>query len=680
MTRQFACIFAGLTLTVSALANSSDSEERDIFVLSLEQLLQVKISASTLTDKQLQRVPSAVTVFTSEQIARLGVKTVAQLMNFVPGFQSQRSADNGGYTMASSRNRRTAAVSTEILIVVDGYRTQSHLHSGSSLFLELPLENIEKVEFIRGPGSALYGSNAMMGVVNIITKKNATQLSARSGSNGNADLGILFGNSWDKASLDFHSVIQSSQGQGFSLFDAFSAEPVEASDPFLNTNSIFKATVSNFKLHLQHRYWKSEEFYVLESLDEQQNKVGVDYFRTAASFVHSLFGIDSKFSVYYVDYQSFNEGKQSDYGAFSLVSNPSSDAALLFSSESDSDERDIAWDMDWEISQNNRLLMGLDWRSERIENIDVKLNFDYPALLANNFPINYYPDFQEFDVITQNFNRQTVVGHYFQWLSTVREKNHFTLGFRYDRYKELDKSKATPRFAWVHELNDDHSLKLLYAHAFRAPTIDNLNSNSSWSRGSPTLEAETVKTFELIWSGKNQNAFWSLGYFNSRFKDPILLIVPDENDNTSRILANSEHDNIAGLEFELTYEPTKNILLRTTATSIFQSDEMTFRESSELLSFEINYSRNRWNTNLALAWRGDRETYDPAAQNERRLLDDYLLSHFKLQYKVSDVLSIIGSVNNLLDDDVYYASPGSRIPQGIPARGREVELGFHWQY
>src|SRR5690606_36591668 len=104
------------------------------------------------------------------------------------GFQVLRSADSGRYTMVSARGRRIAATSGEILILVDGYRVEANNFSAIAGLFEQPLSNIARVEFIRGPGAALYGSNAMMGVINIITLQGDNSLQLQTASYSSNDI------------------------------------------------------------------------------------------------------------------------------------------------------------------------------------------------------------------------------------------------------------------------------------------------------------------------------------------------------------------------------------------------------------------------------------------------------------------------------------------------------------
>ena len=174
-------ILVSLLLLATPLYAQENME--DLLSMSLEELLQIKVTGSTLTAENIKTVPSAVTVFSHEEIKRMGMDTLDELMNLVPGFQSYRSSFSSMLYPFSSRGRRIALPASEILIMVDGQRLDEPRTSGSAVIVpKFPLMNIERVEFIRGPGAAVYGSNAMMGVVNIITRSNNNELSASYGS------------------------------------------------------------------------------------------------------------------------------------------------------------------------------------------------------------------------------------------------------------------------------------------------------------------------------------------------------------------------------------------------------------------------------------------------------------------------------------------------------------------
>ena len=148
-----------LTYLSSAVAETSI----DLFEMPLEELMQLHVNSSTLTDKTLRTAPSSITVFTHQQIQNLGINYLHELMNYVPGFQSFRQAESGDEYYHSSRGLRVGTSSREVLILVDGQRLNREFDNATGAPM-MALGNIEKVEFIRGPGSAIYGSNAFAGV------------------------------------------------------------------------------------------------------------------------------------------------------------------------------------------------------------------------------------------------------------------------------------------------------------------------------------------------------------------------------------------------------------------------------------------------------------------------------------------------------------------------------------
>ena len=161
-----AFVLCFIFLAQSIMADQSD----ELFSMSLEELLQIKVTGSTLTQENLLSVPAAVTVFSYDEIKRMGLDYLDELANLVPGFQSYRSAQSPLENPISSRGRLNSLEAPEILVMVDGQRVDGPRSNGTTVAdPKYTLAYIERVEFIRGPGSAVYGSNAMMGVINIIT-------------------------------------------------------------------------------------------------------------------------------------------------------------------------------------------------------------------------------------------------------------------------------------------------------------------------------------------------------------------------------------------------------------------------------------------------------------------------------------------------------------------------------
>jgi outer membrane receptor protein involved in Fe transport len=144
--------------------------EEDLALYSAEDTLAL----ATRHEEKVKKVPAIAASFGREQIRALGARTVADVLDVVPGLTISR--DVQGFHRVSVRGLRNDA---EVLFLLNGQRLNS-FYDGRAL-MNLPVENLERIEVIRGPGSALYGAGAFLGVVNIVTHRAEGLLAAVSG-------------------------------------------------------------------------------------------------------------------------------------------------------------------------------------------------------------------------------------------------------------------------------------------------------------------------------------------------------------------------------------------------------------------------------------------------------------------------------------------------------------------
>ncbi|HEX7028568.1 MAG TPA: TonB-dependent receptor [Gammaproteobacteria bacterium] len=144
----------------------------DITRLSIEELLNVKITSVSKRPEQITHAPAAVYVLTSEDIRHSGVTSVPEVLRLVPGVHVARIDANKWAVSIRGFNGQTA---NKLLVLIDGRSIYDPLFSGVLWETkDVMLENIERIEVVRGPGGTLWGANAVNGVINIITK-NARQ-------------------------------------------------------------------------------------------------------------------------------------------------------------------------------------------------------------------------------------------------------------------------------------------------------------------------------------------------------------------------------------------------------------------------------------------------------------------------------------------------------------------------
>ncbi|MGH9547404.1 MAG: TonB-dependent receptor plug domain-containing protein [Terriglobales bacterium] len=149
----------------------SQGTPADLTGLSLEDLMDTKVTSVSKTEQKISRTASAIFVITAADIGRSGMTNIPDLLRLVPGVDVAQITAN---TWAISVRGLNGRFSNEVVVLVDGRTVYTPTFGGVFWdVLDLPLEDIERIEVIRGPGGTVWGANAVNGVVNIITKKAA---------------------------------------------------------------------------------------------------------------------------------------------------------------------------------------------------------------------------------------------------------------------------------------------------------------------------------------------------------------------------------------------------------------------------------------------------------------------------------------------------------------------------
>ena len=160
----------------------------DLGDLSLEELLDIPVSVAAKIPRPVRESPGVLTIVTAERIAALGARDLTDVLQFVPGFFF--GVDLKGVVGLGFRGNW--AHEGKVLILVDGQELNELLYYNTPLGHHLPIDQIERIEIVRGPGSVTYGASAELGVVNVVTKGappavgQAVEASARYGQSGDA--------------------------------------------------------------------------------------------------------------------------------------------------------------------------------------------------------------------------------------------------------------------------------------------------------------------------------------------------------------------------------------------------------------------------------------------------------------------------------------------------------------
>lgn len=148
---------------------NQELDDADLLEMSLEELMNINITSASNTDEALSRAPATIIIVTAKDIVERGYTEMYDVLNDLPGFDLSRAFGDDNYYLYARGYRKET--SDQMLLMVDGI-AMNHLYSNNmNLFGMYPLSNIQQVEVVYGPASAIYGPNAFAGVINIITKK-----------------------------------------------------------------------------------------------------------------------------------------------------------------------------------------------------------------------------------------------------------------------------------------------------------------------------------------------------------------------------------------------------------------------------------------------------------------------------------------------------------------------------
>lgn len=183
---------------VDALEAAGDISDVDLTEFSLEELMDIEVTIASRSVQKLSDVPGAVYVLSGDEIRRSGHTSVQEALRMVPGFYvsnwTTSSWDVTSRGFGTGTSLTSLSFLNELLVLIDGVVVRTPLFSGTWWALQdVDLEDVDRIEIIRGPGGILWGSHAVHGVVHIITKEAAGTQGGRVSARGQNDLWIASG-------------------------------------------------------------------------------------------------------------------------------------------------------------------------------------------------------------------------------------------------------------------------------------------------------------------------------------------------------------------------------------------------------------------------------------------------------------------------------------------------------
>ena len=668
---------------------ASDTIREEIRWLQAESEVTIATWHKTTTGK----APSIVTVITAEEIKNLGFRTFIAILRTVPGFEIQKRPSTFGEVpiVRGFDNPLT----NPIRLMINGHFVNDPGNGGAfHIFSDLPVENIERIEIIRGPGSALYGENAFSAVINIITKDpgdiEGVRVSSGYGSFDTYDENIVFG----KMLGDFgiSGTFHYRQTVGFDAkierdlpslnddilvplgFSAASEAPGTLHDSSQVYDLNLRVTYKDISFEGWYRNKRWVPFLSNSFALTDDSQLEYDYFFAEARYKKTFeerFTLKSR--VYFDQFKDdsfielFPEGTTLPFdadGDGNLESYP--DGQLL---DLRVTERTVGAEIhfDYEVFDSNIFTLGTEYRL--INQTDGRAFFNADLVTGKALDsLQEIPD--ELSGLADYTRRIWSV--YLQDTWEIIDTVNLTLGVRHDQYSDFG-GTTNPRAGLTWEFMQNASLKFLYGEAFRPP-----NFREELFIRSKSLEPETIRTYEVGLSYQfNKHVSSSVNYFNNRIND--LITTTEIADKT--FIVNAGDARVQGIEMETKVDITKGSYLFMNYT--FQDTEDDDGNSLPFVAkhhgnFGININYPKYiNTNLYTYITGKRSRESDDTRDD---LPGFALLNLSVTgKKFFKTMEVQGTVFNLLDKD--YSDPGfSFMPEDIPRPGRTFFIGLSCEF
>jgi outer membrane receptor for ferrienterochelin and colicins len=697
------------TANIAIAEETSDSSEVNQFDDELGDFYgdDYFVSIATGTKKSLDKAPAIASVITAARIEQIGASYLDEILELIPGLHVTPSTVSRLDPVYSIRGIQTG-FNPQVLVLVNGTEFKNSFSGGLPYTFRLPAKNIERIEVIRGPGSALYGADAYSGVINVVLKKQheteELNVGGRLGSFNSRDIWLQAGKKIGDFSFGFALENQRSDGDDNrlaetdlqSVFDSVFGTNASNAPSSLQSNYDvldIHATLAYKDFTWENWWWQQDKGGVgpggAQALDTDGYQ-NVDEFRSTLSYATSIdksLNIDAKASYLKVENDSyfvlFPAGAVLPIGAdgninFSniagivnftdgYIGNPQSkhqdfrvDIGLNYTGFADHEIRTaFGWfKQDHKASEFKNFGPGIIDGSQAV--VDGQLTD------VSGTPYIFVPD-------VSRTNRHIVI----QDIWAFAQDWELTTGIRYDDFSDFGNT-VNPRLALVWEAARDLTLKALYGSAFRAPSFNEqfLQNNPS-ALGNPNIKPETIDTFELGMT--YQLSFKSKLAANIySFKADDLISKAPVPGTTSLRTENLSSQKGIGAEVEFSWK-SNDIEFETNVsiqdTKDVDTDEQIALVPTKTALFALHYDATE---SLKLAavshWISGRER---AASDNRETIDDYWLVNLSAGYQLTNNLKSNLSIKNVFDEKIYEPSTGSiSNDYRMPGRSLWLELEY----
>lgn len=472
-------VFLAAVLSCSLLQADDSS---DLSPLSLEDLLNIQVTSTSRRDESQHLAPGVITVVTSQEIHQYGARHLRDVIDRLVGIQVL-SSHQRPHNKTSIRAMNGAHQDGSVVVLLNGRPIHDGTDGGFNfdIYLGFPLEMVDHIEVIRGPGSVIYGTNAMAGVINIITKD-----AQKSINETRVDIGA---GSFNRRQLQLTTLVG---GTDYSLNIGVNA--IRANGDSIS-NVIDKDNIAG----------------TYESGEDSDNVV-----------------INGKYKGVTLNAMVMNNDADSGGSSFQLPS------SLMKKKRS---YLDVGYLYDitsgWDVSFNYTVNLGeFDWQiSEAGGRNHYKDRYDMTEVIVRG---NVATDLNLlFGANSSNYETEFKTGFPYSEMSSkstyaqidymLSPKQKVIAGIQLNKPEDTQ-SDLSRRAGFIQGFGDNWWLKLLYSEAYRSPNLQEAKINAPTLLGNSSLDPEKVATYDAQLIYQTSKYYFSVALYDSMLKNLIVRV------------------------------------------------------------------------------------------------------------------------------------------------------------
>jgi outer membrane receptor for ferrienterochelin and colicins len=641
-------------------ARAENTNNSDLTELSLEALMEIEVPKVSSASKFVQKAteaPAIVNVVTADEIKLSGYRTLADVLQSVPGFHV---SNDRNYSFLGSQGISLGDFNSRTLLLVNGHRQNNNLTDGAYIdntFI-LDLDLVDRIEIIQGPNAVLYGNNAFFGVINVVTRKpeqiNGLEAAGEFGEfetyKGRISLGHSFTNG---LALLLSGSFQNSGGAAKLFFPAYNTP---AQHFGIADHLDAESAASSFG-SLSYGDWLLEAAYNHREKDNPTAQYFTTFNAPGLKTTDRRGYVNLKYTHEFPKLFELSARASYDYAGHDLGYPFGSTGNTFYREEETGQWWGTELQLSKQIADKHRFTLGAEFRDDFAQD-------DVVSEPATGL------------TFTDSHRSRISYGIYGESELTLFKSLHLNSGVRYDQYGDFD-AAVDPRVALIYSPLEKSTFKAIYGTAFRAPNFLELSDPRFQN-----IHPEEIRSYDLAYEqGIGRNLRSSLSGFYNQMNDLIVF----ENGSFGNVNAETK-----GLEFALEGNWASGLRGRASYT-LQQAENLSRRQNlpdspDSLIKFNLTAPliKEKLFASVEIQYTSRRNTFSTTSTGQTLpgvAVNGYSTVNFTLfSQSLFKNLDLSASIYNLLGEQHADPATAAHLQSQIPQNGRSFRFKLTYRF